>query len=357
VLALLGLLFGTPATAQPPDASHQLRPQADRSIAFLTRGKQRAVWHFPSDAPRPFLYPLRGPSGQSVTRMGHPGAPDHDHHRSIWFAHYKVNGHDFWSENGGTAIRQVRWYAMECDAQEARLAVRLRWFDPENTPLIDQDVVLAYGSAPDHESTLEVQTTLRPAEDQAEVTLEQTNYGIFAVRVSASLSQVFGSGQLTDDEGRTGEAALFEEPHRWVDYSGHSWSYTAESAERVAEGITYFDHPSNTGFPNAWHVRADGWMCASPTLREAITLTSEHPLRLRYLLHVHGGSYDAQRAGEQFAAFAARPPFRIRRADRPHVRYEIVRLDSSDAETSENGLHRAHRHVARNQEADNHDSR
>ena len=46
-----------------------------------------------------------------LTRMGHPGAPDHDHHQSIWFAHHKVMGIDFWGNASGAVIRQLQWLA------------------------------------------------------------------------------------------------------------------------------------------------------------------------------------------------------------------------------------------------------
>ena len=41
--------------------------------------------------------------------MGHPGAPDHDHHRSVWFAHEKVSGVNFWSDNTAARVRQKEW--------------------------------------------------------------------------------------------------------------------------------------------------------------------------------------------------------------------------------------------------------
>ena len=52
-------------------------------------------------------------SGESLTRMGHPGAPDHDHHRSIWFAHEKVSGVNFWTDLTTAKIRQKQWLAYE----------------------------------------------------------------------------------------------------------------------------------------------------------------------------------------------------------------------------------------------------
>ncbi len=43
--------------------------------------------------------------------MGHPGAPNHDHHRSIWFAHNKLLGIDFWSDRTRQreSVRRVGW--------------------------------------------------------------------------------------------------------------------------------------------------------------------------------------------------------------------------------------------------------
>src|SRR5688572_13759001 len=55
------------------------------------------------DVPRPFLYPLLGPGGLPMTRnfpMKEVAGEDqdHKHHRSLWFTHGAVNGHDFWAE-------------------------------------------------------------------------------------------------------------------------------------------------------------------------------------------------------------------------------------------------------------------
>ena len=63
--------------------------------------------------------------------MGHPGAANHDHHRSVWFAHYDVNGKDFWGDKPGIRITQQQWLAYY-DSEEsivAQLAERLAAFD------------------------------------------------------------------------------------------------------------------------------------------------------------------------------------------------------------------------------------
>ena len=61
----------------------QLVPLPDQQLSFQVDGSERLRWHFGPAYPRPFFYPLRGPSGSVLPRMGHPGAPDHDHEISV----------------------------------------------------------------------------------------------------------------------------------------------------------------------------------------------------------------------------------------------------------------------------------
>lgn len=296
-------------------------PGAHQNFEVYIDGRIRSAWNFSTATPRPFLYPVIGPSGQSVTRMGHPGAPDHDHHRSVWFAHHKLEGEDFWSELGGTTVRQLQWYALEDGDESARIALQLAWNGIDGQAIMLQEVVIEFRPAEGNELLIEVQSTCAPAEGRNNVVLNKTNFGLLAVRVSKSLSQAFGRGTLTADDDQTGEPALFGKQHRWVDYSGAS----PVDGKWFEEGITYFDHPSNTGFPNAWHVRADGWMCASPCFNGDVVCSKENPLTLRYLLHVHAGVYDPNAAEKQFDAFAASEPFLVQKSTKPHTRYEVIR--------------------------------
>src|SRR5918997_3911193 len=104
-----------------------LLPLPEHQVSFQIDGAERLRWHFGPQYPRPFSYPLVGPaSGQSLTRMGHPGAPDHDHHRSIWFAHEKVSGVNFWSDRTPARVRQRQWLAYQDGDAEAVIAGPLR---------------------------------------------------------------------------------------------------------------------------------------------------------------------------------------------------------------------------------------
>lgn len=297
----------------------QVVPIADHQVQFLVDGAERLRWHFGPNYPRPFFYPLRGPSGATLTRMGHPGAPNHDHHQSIWFAHHKVLGIDFWSNTSPARIRQLEWLAYADGEAAALMAVKLGWFDGHDPkPLLTQEVIAAVGPTGDSETLFEIQTELLPTADMLE--LGQTNFGLLAVRVAQSLSAYFGGGQLVDSEGRVGEPDIFGKQARWMDYSG-------PVSQDVTEGITFCDHPSNPGHPTHWHVREDGWMGASLNLSEARLLTKAAPLRLRYLLHAHRGGADPARSQTVFDHFAATPPFRVVRSQRKHTMYEVLRAE------------------------------
>ncbi len=90
----------------PPRHRCQVLPEPDHAFSFRIDGREVTRWNEGRSYPRPFFFPVIGPSGFSLTRMGHPGAPDHDHHQSIWFAHNTVMGFNFWANDTGATIRQ-----------------------------------------------------------------------------------------------------------------------------------------------------------------------------------------------------------------------------------------------------------
>lgn len=299
-------------------------PLPGDQFQFRIDGDERTRWCFGSDSPRPFFFPIVGPSGESLTRMGHPGAPNHDHHRSAWFAHHKVLGVDFWSDNSPARIRQKQWLAIRDGDDEALLAVLLGWYDGHNPQeLLQQELVAAVRPLEDSEWELELQATFRPTADSLE--FQQTNFGFFAVRVAKSLSAHFGGGAITGDGGATGENDLFGKPAKWIDYSG---PVRGGDSKPQAAGITSFDHPANPGHPQSWHVREDGWMGASVCRNGPVVATKKKPLVLRHLLHIHAGGLNAKQAEARFAAFEKRPGFTVGPSKAKHRQYEVSRRSS-----------------------------
>ena len=323
--ALPFVVIAVSAADSPPRC--EVIPEPNHAFSLQIDGVEKTRWHAGTDYPRPFFYPFNGPSGTSLTRMGHPGAPNHDHHQSIWFAHHDVEGNSFWANSDKSVIRQKEWLAIEDGDDEAVLAALLGWFDPDGNELLEQESITAIRPLPNDEHELEIQFTLRVPPGRESTELAKTNFGLFAVRVAKSISAHFGDGQLTNSEGAVGEKDIFGKTAKWMDYSGPVAAGTGEAREWVTEGITFFDHPDNPRHPCHWHVREDGWMGASFCFSEGYEVTSGTPLTLRYLLHAHSGAADAKKAMERFTAFSERSSFVISKGSRPHHQFEVVRQE------------------------------
>lgn len=293
----------------------QVVPLPRHETALILDGQEVTRWCFGQEYPRPFFSPLRGPSGTPLTRVGHPGAPDHDHHRSVWFAHAKAMGVNFWSDRSEASIRQKQWLVYEDSDDFAALAAALEWRDGHDPrPLLTQEMIAVARPADAGQWSLEIQCTFRPTAEQFE--FQQTNFGFLAVRVAKHLSVHFGGGELRNDRGAVGERAIFGKPAQWIDYSG-------PTPAGGREGITYIDHPGNPGQPTRWHVREDGWMGASPCMRGTQITTRERPLRVRYLLWIHTGPPDPQAIAARQKGFAQSPGWRVSRSQRKHRFYEL----------------------------------
>lgn len=328
---LLALLVSLPlaALADPkPIPRVQLLPLPEHQVSFQVDGIEKVCWHFGEEYPRPFFYPLSGPSGTSLTRMGHPGAENHDHHRSVWFAHHDVNGEGYWAMSAKTQIRQKHWYAYADGDDEAIMSSLLGWYNEAGDEIMEQDVIAALRPMENDEHALEIQITLRPSpKAKGPVELGKTNFGFFAVRVAKSISAYFGGGTLTNSEGQVDEPNIFGKSARWMDYSGPITSGTGPDRKVVTEGITYHDHPDNPRYPTHWHVREDGWMGASFCMNEGYSITADAPLTLRYLLHAHSGAYDADKSAAVHEAFSQRPGFEITKRTEKHGQYDVKRLE------------------------------
>lgn len=314
----LGATAALPLRAQQPVKPFRFTkcrvvPQAERQTAFELAGKETARWCFGTDYPRPFFHPFHGPSGAALTRMGHPGAPNHDHHQAIWFAHHDVNGATFWANKpGGGLIRQKDWLCYEDRDESAIMAVSLGWFVGERE-VMEQTLIAINRPGELGEHTLELQSAFRAVKEP--VQLGRTNFGFLAVRVVKSISAFFGGGKITDSEGRVGEPDIFGKQAMWMDYSG-------PVAEGVTEGITFFDHPSNPRSPTHWHVRSDGWMGAAFCLAESLAIAPDAPLKLRYLLHAHRGEVDAKGAAKVLAEFRNFPRLEVVKGSGPNRQFE-----------------------------------
>jgi Methane oxygenase PmoA len=281
----------------------QVIPQLGRASLAID-GIERVGYQFGEDTSRPFLFPLVGPSGAILTRLGHPNPIGHEHHKSIWFGHGSVGGINFWEERPNTDIRirhrSVRLY--HDGSNWGGMVAELDWW-AHGRSVLRQELTIVLEPSPYNGYALDLQSRF-DSPDGNPVEFGPTNLGFLGVRVAKTMSEQFGGGRLTDARGSRGEAVIVGGASQWVDYSG-------PSAPGKIEGICLMNHPSNPNSPSYWHVRGDGCMGASFNLQSNYGVARDHSLCLRYRLVVHSGHAEPEVLNPAWESFANTPAYVI----------------------------------------------
>lgn len=222
------------------------------------------ITEYLTDSQVPYLYPLVAPSGQSLTRhfpmkKGVAGEQsDHPHHRSFWFCHGNVNGHDFWhSKDGKTKINHKSFLSAKDDAFTAQLA----WQHGDKT-ILDEKRTYQFSHPTPTSLLIEVTSTLTAA---TQVTFGDTKEGSFAIRVCPTMRHEgkVAKGNILNSEKQTDKKAWGKRA-RWVSYQG------PDPAGKPAS-VTMMDHPSNHNHPTHWHARTYGLLTANPFGEKSFT--------------------------------------------------------------------------------------
>lgn len=314
---LLALFFAAPLRADValPDAKPvprmQVIPLPDDRASIRRDGEEVTRYHFSPRQERPFLYPIIGPSGRSLTRMGHPHDPtSHSHHNSVWLSHHTIDGVDFWSDRRFGVIEHQRIIQYADDDDAASILALIHWNstgkgkDDNGDPLPARTVLIerrkmTVRPLPGGESLILIDTQLHTPADKP-VTINQNPFGLIGVRMAKTIGIHDGGGLIRNSEGNVneqGDNGCFRKPAKWCDYSG-------PITNDAIEGVTLMDHPHNPGHPTPFHVRGDGWMGACLTLRGPRTIEPQKPLRLRYGLYIHRGAPEVEKLEARWKKFA-----------------------------------------------------
>jgi hypothetical protein len=294
------LLLALPASAADrPVPRLQVIPQPYDQAAFVRDDTEVARYHFGPALRRPFVFPVVGPAGRSVTRMGHPRDPQsHSHHNSVWVAHHVVDGVSFWDDRGRGRIAHQRLDQYQDLGDTSWATAVNHWVDEgnNNAVLLIERRRTAVQLLPHNELLLLLDLHLEAPKDKP-VTLGKTPFGLVGVRMAKTIGVHDGGGEIRNSGGKSGEKDVFWQPAKWCDYSG-------PIRDGVLEGATLLDHPANPNHPTVFHVRGDGWMGASLTHTADRTIDPGKPLRLRYGLYVHAGKLAIPDLENRWAEFA-----------------------------------------------------
>ncbi len=300
VLAV-ALAISAAAQAQPsspkPVPRLQLIPLPNAELSFQRDGTELTRYHFATNLNRPFLFPVIGPSGRSLTRLGHPHDPvTHSHHNSVWISHHDVGGLSSWEDAGKLRIVHQTIEDLTDGDASCTAVVLNHWVTESGEIRLLERRRLTVLTLPKDEWLLRIDLQLS-ARSQP-VTLGKTPFGLIGVRMAKTIGVNDGGGTIRNSGGAINEKGVFWKPARWVDYSG-------PITPRALEGITLFDHPDNPGHPAMFHVRNDGWMGASLTFEGPRVIEPARPLVVSYGLYVHAGQPPLRRLQAQWEKFAS----------------------------------------------------
>ena len=263
------------------------------------------ITEYRTDHHLPYLYPLVGPTGVGLTRNFpmkknvEGEQPDHPHHRSFWFTHGDVNGHDFWHSKDHKSNIVHKSFGK---SKDGTFSVSLEW-QQDNEVLLKESRTYKFSKPSEKSLVVEVHSTLTAA---TEVKFGDTKEGSFALRVSPTLRHEgkVAKGHIANSEGQTDKKAWGKRA-RWVSYYGPD-----SSLKDVT--VTMMDHPSNHNHPTFWHARTYGLLTANPFGEKSFTkngngnytLKKGDSLTQKYGLLMQTGTFKKDSVEKAYQAFA-----------------------------------------------------
>jgi hypothetical protein len=301
-IALLLVFSSARARAQVRLTSVNNAQGAVDHISIEIDGTLFSEFYLGKDYAKPFLAPLRSPSGLIVTRrfpMEQVAGETHDHphHKGLWIGYGDVNGINFWeveaqskpSAENPTAkgkISLVKLGELKSGKKSGSITATFAWLSPEGNAVLEEHRIMTFY---DDEKLrrIDVDATFTA---KANAMFADTKEGLFAIRVADSMSGKNG-GVLTNSEGAHTEKDVWGKHADWVDYVG--------SVVGKKIGILILDNPRNPNHPPRWHARDYGLFAVNPfgvkdfdpgsTTKGGYQLSAGQNLRFRYRVIIHPG--------------------------------------------------------------------
>ncbi len=230
--------------------------EGDKKVSVQINGDLFTEYHY-EDVPRPYFYPVIGPTGEAVIRhwpmsdKNPADAKDHVHHKSLWFTHGEVNGQDFWGEGSKSGRIVTEKVSTQTTGDKGVLVSQSKWVAKDGTVVCtDTRKHTFYGKS--KPLMMDFEVTIHAS--HGKVVMGDTKEGSMAIRLAPSLREDKG-GHIINSEGDK-DGSAWGKRAKWVDYYGPLNGKTV--------GVAIFDHPDNPRHPTWWHVRTYGLFAANP---------------------------------------------------------------------------------------------
>ncbi|MBT3296289.1 MAG: PmoA family protein [Verrucomicrobia bacterium] len=301
------LLAVSSVLATASHAGELAASREDGSLRVTVDGDVFTAYHYEA-ADRPFFYPLIAPTGDNITRhwpmkdINKDEERDHKHHRSLWYTHGDVNGHDFWTEGRGPKIVQTA-LKVESRTDKVVIACDNEW-RAKNGDIVCTDSRTHTIRTEADSRIIDFEITIKAS--HGKIVLGDTKEGSMAFRVAPTLRTAgkVAKGSMLNSEGVSGKKAWGKRA-RWCDYYGPLNGKTV--------GIAIMDHTANPRHPTTWHARDYGLCCANPfglsyfekKPRGAgnMRIKAGESVTFRYRVLVHSGTAEKADIEQQYGRY------------------------------------------------------
>ena len=284
----------------------------DNKLRVEINGKLFTEYNY-QNVPRPFFYPLIGPTGVPVVRhwpmkdINPDEVHDHVHHKSLWFTHGEINGHDFWGEGAANSGKIVHDKFLKISSgPEMGEIVSTNKYVAKSGEVICTDTRTHKFYNTEDGQIMDFEVAIHAS--NGKVTMGDTKEGSMAIRLTPTmrLKGKVGKGHIVNSEGET-DGATWGKRAAWCDYYG--------PVDGQVVGVAIFDHPSNPKHPTWWHVRDYGLFAANPfgvhnfEKKPAgtgdITIPAGESLTFKYRFYFHKGDEKQGKVAEHYREYAA----------------------------------------------------
>ena len=313
--SLLSMAIASSAACAPEpagaDRSATPRVQLERDDAagrlrVLIDGREAFVYQHGADVDLPHYWPVRSPSGKSMT-IQHPDP--YPHHRSFWFAD-KVRLAEERDVNFYAClytgkdnkppyrdhVRHVELLPNAGTPEEPVIRTKLLWEMDNDKPVLDELREMRIVALGGGEYFLDVTFTVTASYGDVTFTSDAVHYAWPYVRMDPTFSVQQG-GTITSSEGGVNQKETNGKEAKWVDYSN--------TVEGETEGLAVFSHTDNEQ-PHQWLTRDYG--CFGPRRVDArsgkrFVLENGESLERRVGVLVHRGDVAGGKVAERYEAY------------------------------------------------------
>ena len=312
-------LFTCPAAAEDKPAIQsrvKLVPDdAKGQLCVMIDGREAVVYRHGPNVDLAHYYPVRSPSGKSMTVQKTDPFP---HHRSFWFGDRvrlagqkrdKKRDASFYAPLYSQVdkkdpkspfrdrVRHLEFVPGKLSKDQAEIGMKLVWEMDLKTPVMDEDRKMRIVALERGQYFLDVTFTVTAAHGDVTFTSDWVHYAWPYIRMNQEFS-VQGGGTIINSEGGKNQKETNGKEARWVDYYS--------TVEGETEGLAFFSHPDNPQ-PHKWLTRDYG--CFGPRRIDAksgtkFTLKKGESLVRRIGVLVHRGDTKTAKVAEQYERYA-----------------------------------------------------